>query len=180
MPGIEELHLRTRIVPLERHGSGWEKERIGFAPDGERGWPVQAEVLLELGIQLDVTCIVEKQIQLNVLIAGTSQQSRVECIGLRGYTRLIGPMRVLPPGGLRGQKGFQRSPIFGTRVSPVLLNRIPARAEPILIRIPILRHNCRDPFRMPQGQPKPYRSAVVEDIDRVAAEAEPLRKPLNY
>ena len=39
MPGVEELHLRARIVPLEGVGSGREKERIGFAPDGERRWP---------------------------------------------------------------------------------------------------------------------------------------------
>src|SRR5262245_39150491 len=147
MPGIEELYLRAWIVPLEGVGSSREKERIGFAPDGEGGWPVQAEVFLELGIQLDVTCIVEKQIQLNVLIAGAPQQGRVECIGLGGYTRLIRPVRVLPLGGLRGQKGFQRSPVFRTGVSPVLLDRVPTRTEPVLVRIPILRHNRRDPFR---------------------------------
>ena len=85
MPGVEELDLRPRIVPLEGFGPGREKERIGFAPDGERRWPVNAEVFLELGIQLDVTRIVEKQIQLNVLIAGAPLQGRVERIGLWGH-----------------------------------------------------------------------------------------------
>lgn len=69
MPGVEELDLRARIVPLECVGPGREKERIGLAPDGERRRPVGAEVFLKLGIQLDVTRIVEKQIQLNVLIS---------------------------------------------------------------------------------------------------------------
>ena len=97
MPGVEEQDLRVRIVPLEGFGPGREKERIGLAPHGECRRPVDAEVFLELGIELDVIRIVEKQIQLNVLIAGAPQQGRVERIGLWGHTRLIGgPVRVLP------------------------------------------------------------------------------------
>ena len=64
------------------------------------------------------------------------------------------------------QSGFQDSG------QPSTLDRVPTRAEPVLIRIPILRHNRGDPFRMLHGQPEPYRGTVVEDIERVAAEAE--------
>ena len=69
MSGVEEQYLRARIVPLEGFGPGREKERIGLAPHGERWRPAGAEVFLKLGIELDVTRIVEKQIQLNVLIS---------------------------------------------------------------------------------------------------------------
>src|SRR5437016_14429135 len=96
MPGVEELDLRARIVPLEGFGPGREKERIASAPDCERRWPVDAEVFLELRIQLDVTRIVEKQVQLNIFIAGATQQGRIECIGLWGHARFIGAVRVLP------------------------------------------------------------------------------------
>ena len=172
MPGIEEFDLRARIVSLEGFGSCREKERIGLAPDGERRRSVEAEVILELGIQLDVTRIVEKQIELNVLIAGTRQQGRVECIGLWGHARLVGPVRVLPLRGLRLQKGLQRRPVFGTGVFPVLLDRVSARAEPFLVGIAVLRHNRGDPFRMPDRQPETNGGAVIEDIKGIVAEAE--------
>src|SRR5262249_40369633 len=106
MPGVEEHNLRARVVPREGVGPGREKERIGFAPHGERWWPVGTEILLELGIELDVARVVEKQIQLDLLIAGTRQQRRVERIGFRSNARLLGSVRVLPLGGLRREKGL--------------------------------------------------------------------------
>ena len=77
MSGVEELDLHVRIVTLEGVGPGREKEGIGFPPDRERRRPVSAKILLELGLHLDVAGIVEKQIQLNVLIAGACQQGRI-------------------------------------------------------------------------------------------------------
>ena len=59
MPGVEEHDLGARVVPLEGVGPGREKERIGFAPHGERRWPVGTEILLELGIELDVARVVD-------------------------------------------------------------------------------------------------------------------------
>ena len=73
MSGVEEHDLRARVIPLDGIGPGREKERIGFAPHGERRWPVCTEILLELWIELDVARVVEKQIQLDLLIAWTRQ-----------------------------------------------------------------------------------------------------------
>src|SRR5262245_20566277 len=180
MPGVEEDDLGARVVPREGVGPGWEKERIGFAPHGERRWPVGPEIRLELGIQLDVARVVQKQIQLDLLIPGTRQQRGVERIGLRRHARLLRPVRVLPLGGLRREKGLQRRPVFRRGVSPILLNRVPARAESVLVGIPVLRHNRGDPFRMPKGQPETHRGAIVEDIEGVAGEAQPVRKLLDH
>src|SRR5215470_13268336 len=57
-------------VTLEGLGSGGQEERVVAAPDGQQRWLAGPEVVLELGIQLDVACVVKEEVQLNLVRAG--------------------------------------------------------------------------------------------------------------
>jgi hypothetical protein len=67
---IEELYLRVRIVPLVSLRSRRNEERIVFAPDGQQRRLCLAEILLKRGIKLYIVGVIQKQVELNIHIAG--------------------------------------------------------------------------------------------------------------
>ena len=70
--GIEETHLGAWVVAFERFGPRSQEERIAVAPDRQRCWLLAAKVFLEFGIEGDIAQVVQKQVELNILIPGTS------------------------------------------------------------------------------------------------------------
>src|SRR5262245_28168142 len=83
VPRVEEVDDRTRNIALERLGARRQEERIVLAPHREQRRPVRAEVLVELRVQSDIARVVEEQVELDLVVAGTSEQRRVERVALR-------------------------------------------------------------------------------------------------
>jgi hypothetical protein len=77
MTGIEQMNFRIWIVALERFSAGRQEERIILAPDREKRWPLRAKILLKFRVERDVALIVTKQIELDLVIAGSSELGRV-------------------------------------------------------------------------------------------------------
>src|SRR5215472_2836997 len=73
---LEEADHRAWNVALERFGARRQKERIVLAPHGEKRRPPRAEVFLEFRIQRDIAGVVEEQVELDVVVAGPSEQRR--------------------------------------------------------------------------------------------------------
>src|SRR5205807_1970968 len=80
-------------------------------------------------------------------------------------SELLDSVQVLPSGGRGREKFTERRSILRRRFLPIFLDRIPPLAEPFLVRIAILRNDHRDPVRMCQRKPQPYRRAVIENVN---------------
>ena len=76
--------------------------RVKFSPDSEQWRPCAAEVLLERGIELHVVGVVQKQVKLDVNVAGTRKQRRVERVA-------FGPDQL----GIRDADGVLVTDTFG-------------------------------------------------------------------
>src|SRR5215472_8477793 len=131
MAGVKELNLRTRQVFPKSFGSCGNEERIILAPDREQRRLRLAEILLEFRIELYVRGIIQKQIELDVFIAGTLQQSSVQSIGFRrDDLRISNSMRVLPACAFKGQQGVADNlAVLGVWLRPIAPNRIPGIAQ---------------------------------------------------
>src|SRR5215510_15384 len=88
-------------------------------------------------------------------------------------------MRVLPLGRFRFQELAQRRAVCFVWLFPVLLNRVPAFAQPFLVGIAVLRNDCGDPVRVLEGETETYRSSVVENIKCKPAEPDLLDEGAN-
>src|SRR5215510_3439453 len=88
-------------------------------------------------------------------------------------------MRVLPLGRFRLEELAQRRAVRFVWLFPVLLNRVPAFAQPFLVGIAVLRNDCGDPVRVLQRKTETYRSSVVENIQCKTAEPNPLDEGAN-
>src|SRR5262245_63254325 len=67
VPRLEERDLRVLDVSLESLRACGHEERISVAPDGQQRRLVLAKVLLELRIHIDITRVVEEQVQLYLM-----------------------------------------------------------------------------------------------------------------
>src|SRR2546422_679850 len=103
--GVVEVYFGVRVVALERLSPGRQKERVAFAPDRKHWRPLCTEVLLELRVERDVAGIVQEQIELDLIIAGPSQQRRVKLISFWRHQRLVlDAIKVLGFGRLRSEE----------------------------------------------------------------------------
>ena len=89
MAGIVETHLGARVVALERLRTRGQKERITLAPNRQQRRLLGAEIFLELRVERDVAGIIQKQIELDLVIAGPSQQRGVELVRFRRHQGLV-------------------------------------------------------------------------------------------
>ena len=71
--GVEEPDLRVRDVALEGLGAGRQEERVVPAPEREQRRPAAAEIFLEFRLERDIAGIVEEEIKLDLVNAGTSE-----------------------------------------------------------------------------------------------------------
>src|SRR5689334_4332955 len=88
-------------------------------------------------------------------------------------------MDVLPLCCLGFEELPKSRPIFRRRLLPVLLNRIPAFTQALLVRIPILGDDGRDALWMCQRQTQTDWGTVVEYIDRIILQPNRLRKTID-
>src|SRR5262249_13664623 len=79
---LEEADHCTWDVALERLGARRQEEWIVLTPHREQRRPTRAEVFLGLRIQRDITGVIEEQIELDLVVAGPSEQGRVERVAL--------------------------------------------------------------------------------------------------
>src|SRR5215471_7602317 len=114
MTGVEEMNLRIRVVTRERLGPGRQKERIVLPPDGQQRGSAFAEEGLEFRVERDIARVVEEEIELDFIVAGTRQQRRVQGVTLRRDQRWIrDAMSILPFRGFRFQKIAQGRAVCG-------------------------------------------------------------------
>src|SRR5579875_2887353 len=143
--GIDKVYLRIGVVAAKGLGSLRQEERIVVAPYGQRRRKVFAEVLVKPWVGSHIRFVVTKQVELNLIIARTVEKMLIERIALRRNQRSIGlAMRVLKLRCAGLQQGPQIVAVLLGRILPVGANRIPALAQPILIRIAVLRNERGD------------------------------------
>lgn len=108
-----------------------------------------AEVGLELRIDCDVGRVVQQQLQLDVEVALARHQRGIQRISLRRHCSLSRrAVGVLPLDGGRCQELAQCISVGLRGFTPVALDRCPAFAESLLVRIAVLRDDRRDALRM--------------------------------
>src|SRR5215467_4079187 len=88
-------------------------------------------------------------------------------------------MEVLPLGGFRLEELAQGFAVLRGWLLPILLDRIPTLAQTFFISVAVLRNDGSDPLGMRQGEPKPDRSSIIEDVDRVSIYADGLCEPID-
>src|SRR5262245_24787678 len=137
---LEEADHGTWNVALERLGARRQEKRIVLAPHREERRPSRAEVFLELRVQRDIAGVVEEEVELDLVVAGPSEQRRVEGVALGRDQRFLWyAMHVLPLGRFGREETAERRAICGRGLPPVALDRVPALAQPLLIGVAILR-----------------------------------------
>src|SRR5215472_3680749 len=178
--GVEETDLSVDVVALERFCAGRKKKRIVLAPDGKKGRPRGTEILLKLGIQGDVARVVEKEVELDLVDAGTSQKRRIQFVRFRRNEGCLrDSVRVLPLRGLGGKKLPQSSAILGRGLLPIFLDGVPALAQALFVSVAILGNDRRDALGISQGEAEADGNTIVEYVDRVATETDGLRKAID-
>src|SRR5512138_3077130 len=71
VPRVEEMHFGVWIVTLESIRARRQEERIVLAPYGQQRRPLLAEVRLKLRIEPHIAGVIEKQIELDLVDAGS-------------------------------------------------------------------------------------------------------------
>src|SRR5262245_34657151 len=104
---LEKAELTMRNVLSKCFRPGGNEERIVVTPDRQQRRLRIAEVRLKLRIKFHVRCIVQKQIELNFLVARTSQQRGVQRIRFRrNRSRICYAVCVLPTRCFESQNVF--------------------------------------------------------------------------
>src|ERR1700684_4058064 len=123
MTGVEEANDRAGNVALEGFRARRQKERIVLAPHGEQRRPMGTEIVLEVRIERDVALVVAKQVELDLVGAGTRQIEIVQRPAIGRDGRLVSDtVGVLPARRFRREEGAERLPIGRRRVLPVSSN----------------------------------------------------------
>ena len=140
MSGIEELDLCVRQVSPKRLCSRGDEKGIILAPDRKQRWFRSTKIFLKFGIELHIRRVIQKQIQLNLLVSRTFEQRRIQCVRLGRNTVGIGyAVRVLPPRSFQRQNVLpEYLTVFCCGRGPVFPDRAPGIAKAFLISIPVL------------------------------------------
>src|SRR5262245_37239099 len=80
---IKKRNLRVLDVTLENLRACGHEERVSSAPDRQQRRLVLTKVLLELRIHIDIARIVEKQVQLYLVRAGSGHVVVVKVVAVR-------------------------------------------------------------------------------------------------
>src|SRR4029077_20835786 len=76
-----------------------------LTPDGEQRRTVRPEILLELRVNRNITCVVERQVELNLIVAVAGQESAVQREGFRRNQCFVrDTVKVLRPGRFRREE----------------------------------------------------------------------------
>ncbi|MNX73547.1 hypothetical protein D3C86_1049500 [compost metagenome] len=176
MAGVQQFHDGIRIVAPKGLRSGRNENGIILPPDRQRRQPGAAEERLELRIQRQIVGIVQEQVQLDVLVARTLKQGRVQRVALRRHAVRVGDaLHILPLRALQVQHAVvNRLPVHRRGIRPVRADRRPRVSQPFEIGIAVLRHQTGDTVGMGQGQAQARRRAVVKEVQRVAGQSKPV------
>src|SRR5215467_1470504 len=139
MSGIEELNLRVRYVFPKCFCSRRNEERIILAPDRQQRRFRLAEIFLKLRIKLYVRAVIQKQIELDLLVPRAFEECRVQRVCLRRHSlRIRYAVGVLPAGSSGCQNTLTENiPILCRRCSPIFSDWAPRIAQAFLVSIPI-------------------------------------------
>src|SRR5882724_830992 len=88
-------------------------------------------------------------------------------------------MCVLPARRLGRDEASERVSVCLRRFLPISPNGIPAVAQPFLIGVAVLRDDCSDTIRVPNGEAEANGCAIVEDVDRETSETDHLRETID-
>ena len=166
MPGVQELNLGIGNIASVSLRAGRHKERVILSPHCKQRRPARTEIFLEFRIEGDIAGIVQEQIELNLFVAGTCQESGIQlvCFG-RNQRFILDAIRILRLRSLRCEKCTQRQAILFRRLLPVFLDRIPTLAETFFIRVAVLRDDRGDSLGVRKSQTKADGSAIIENVD---------------
>ena len=198
MPRVHKVQHQVLHVALERLSASPDEDGVVRAPEREHGHAARAEILLPARVQSRVRAIVVEQRKLRLLLSRAREQRRVERVRLwrdAREQRRWHAVRVLPRGRAELQEREERLCVGRAcgerRRGPVLLERRPeVLAEPLHVRVPVLRDDRGHALGVPHGdaerrgglcvneckanylfivsvvQRKRSAHAVVEDVDR--------------
>src|SRR5262245_775735 len=80
---VEEGDLRVLEITPESLCACGQEERVSVAPNGQQWRLVLAKVLLELRVHVDVARVVEEQVQLRLMRAGSGHVVVVQGVAVR-------------------------------------------------------------------------------------------------
>ena len=83
MARVEETYLRAWNVTPERLGAGRQEKWVVLAPDRQKWGLAFTEIGLEFRVKRDVTLVVAKKIELDLIRAGTGQIEVIERVSVR-------------------------------------------------------------------------------------------------
>jgi len=170
---IEEVDFGVGYITAVGLCARREKEGIVLAPNGEEGRTVGGEIFMELGVKGDVFCVVEKEIELNFVVAGPGEESEIEGVRFRCDQSFIrDAVDVLPLGCFGGKHSADGFAVCGTGVAPVGLNRSPAGAQTFFVSVAILRDDPGDALGSRHCEAKTGGGAVVENVNRITLQAD--------
>src|SRR5262249_47659991 len=177
---IEEMNGRTGNVAFERLGTRRQKERIVLSPCRKEAWLLRPKIILESWVERDIALVVAEQVQLDFVGARTSQIKIVERITVwRNRRHVRHTVCVLPARYFRFEKSAQRVTVGLRRIFPIFLNRVPPIAQSFLISVAVLRNNCSDAIRMPNGKAEAHGCAIIEDVHRESSETDYLGEAID-
>ncbi|RYE28191.1 MAG: DMT family transporter [Hyphomicrobiales bacterium] len=143
---VDEANVSLRHVALEGFGARGNEERIVLAPDRLHRRLMLAQVGLDGVVERDVGLVIEQQVELDFVVAGTRQIEIVEVAAVgRDLARIVDAVSVLEERRLGRQQAAQRVAIFtfnravsllGSSAATAIIALIPAIAS--LLAIPIL------------------------------------------
>src|SRR5690242_361446 len=78
MAGVVKVHLGIMHIAREGFCARRQEKRIILAPHRQQRRLAIAQIFLELRVERDVAGVIKKEIELDLVIAGSRQQGRVE------------------------------------------------------------------------------------------------------
>ena len=139
MPGIEEVKLEVRQVPLVGIRAFGGKDVVVCTPDNQGRGLKLPEIGLPFGIGRRVRSVVEEQFELNLLVALAIKELLIDNPGI-GADRLgvPGPIGPLPLRHTQLQTPSQRRSRFDGTPRPIGAARVPTFSQPFLVSFGVL------------------------------------------
>src|SRR5262245_15705176 len=140
MSSVKQLNLCVRQIFPKRLCSSGEEKGIVLPPDRKQRWSPFTKIFLKFRIEVHIRRVIQKQIELNLFVPWTFQQSRIQCVRLRRNTLGIRyPVRVLPARSFQCQNILANYlAIFRCGSSPVFPDRSPGIGKAFLVSISVL------------------------------------------
>ena len=161
MSGVEEADVRIGKIAPKCFGARRQKEWIVLAPGRQERRLMFGEIGVKLRVQCHVARVIEKQVELDFVIARPRQKGGIKRIGFRRNQLLVkDALDILPPGGFRREEGAKSCAVRRRRLAPIGLDRIPSLTESNLIGVAVLRDDCCYAIGMLERDPEADRCTI--------------------